>query len=271
MERRSHYVEVNIKGTAVLCDLLAKYGNVKRVILASSRAVYGEGSYRCPNNCCTPDQIEVKRSTEDLDSGNWDPICTACGSSLIPISTTESCGAKPVSVYGLTKKVQEQLFEMALPFLSADVTAFRLQNVYGPGLSRRTPDVGVANILAERVIRGEPLELLEDGEQLRDYIFIDDVARLLAEATLAGPDGSRFDVFNVATGIGLSLRALADMIYSEAGCSPQYSCSGGYRVGDIRHSIGDPTQLSASYDWAPVEPAEGVARLVKWVRRDSIS
>jgi dTDP-L-rhamnose 4-epimerase len=265
MRDSAAYVEANITGTAQLADLLSERPEVARVVLASSRAVYGEGPYGCPTGCPSPGPWE--REPQALARAEWTPICPACRAGLTPLPADEDNPPHPVSVYGVTKLAQERLLEMSQARHAADVVVFRLQNVYGPGLSRAVPDVGVANILAQRVLAGETLRLFEDGGQLRDFVLMDDVADLLVAATLCKRRAARFDLMNVGFGTSHTLRELAERLFDAAGVPRRIEISGEYRVGDVRHCIADTARLAKTRRWSPTPLDEGLAQLLRWLRR----
>jgi exopolysaccharide biosynthesis WecB/TagA/CpsF family protein len=270
MHRRAHFVDENLRQTAILCDLLAKHNTVQRLVLASSRAVYGEGPYRC-SNACLATESQVTRDEASLATGQWNPVCPKCGLELIPLPATEATPPHPVSVYGLTKLGQEQLLRMTLPFCDTRMTVLRLQNVYGPGQGEGRPDVGVTNLFVAQALRGETLNLYEDGHQVRDFVFIEDVAELMTAATISDLSTARYCVFNVGTGTGISFRSLASDVYTATGKPPSWSISGQYRIGDVRSIVACTKELRATYPWTPVPLHEGLQRLVEWFRARSLS
>lgn len=271
MQERARYCEENITGTAVLCDLLAGRQRVKRLVLASSRAVYGEGPYRCPRSCGVVEREGAMRGLDALGRAAWDPVCPDCGSTLLPLASLEESPLRPVSVYGTSKVAQEQLVSQLLPFSSIAATMLRFQNIYGPGQQRAAPDVGVANILAQRAVNGQGTTLFEDGRPQRDYVYIDDVADLVVHAALQGVTPARLELFNVGTGVGTTLLDLVELIGAASGKTIPVSVSGEFRVGDVRHAVGDIRRLSAHYRWTPVPLDEGIRRLVAWMRSGSRS
>lgn len=265
MRDSAGYSDANITGTAQLRDALVARGSLRRLVLVSSRAVYGEGPYRCSNDCGEPG-LEISRSPEALRSGLWDPLCPVCGKVPLSLAARETGPLRPTSVYGITKLAQEQLLQSSLPLHAAELAIFRLQNVYGPGQNRAVPDVGVANLLAQAILRGEGANLFEDGEPTRDFVFIDDVADLLVDATLRGLGGERCEVFNVGTGRSISLRQLAEELFRIAERPSRIRISGEYRIGDVRHCRADVARLAGARDWSPVPVSEGLRRLIEWLR-----
>jgi dTDP-L-rhamnose 4-epimerase len=265
MRERARYADENVTGTAILCDLIAEESRVRRLVLASSRAVYGEGPWRCPNRCATVEREGVTRGLDVLERSQWDPRCPDCAATLEPLASREDSPLVPASFYGTTKVAQEQLVAQLLPYAATRATVLRLQNVYGPGQKRAAADVGVANILAQRAANGEPTVLFEDGRPCRDYVYIDDVADVFARAALAGLGGERLETFNVGSGRGATLVELVEAIGRATGRAPRVEISGEFRVGDVRHAVADTRRLAAAHDWSPVALDLGLRRLVDWL------
>ena len=194
MYRARHYVDVNVGGTALLCDLIgAAERPPRRVVLASSRAVYGEGPYRCPAHGIVH---PAPRSRERLVAGCWDPQCPTCGMTLDAHPAGPGTPSRPVSVYGLTKRDQEELLLELLPPRGVDVIALRLQNVYGPGQSLRNPYTGILSIFSVRLLAGSGLNVFEDGRESRDFVHVNDVVEAFLRAGEADltPDAHVLDV-----------------------------------------------------------------------------
>ena len=166
----------------------------------------------------------------------------------------------------MTKLYQEQLFTTSRSFAPATLTILRLQNVYGVGLNRVTPDVGVANILAAQALQNRTLRLFEDGNPTRDFVYIDDVADLLVTATMDGLSNDAIGIYNVGAGTPTTLRELAAEIFTAAGLPAKIEISGDYRTGDVRYCVADTTRLSAAYDWSPLPLKDGISRMVDWLR-----
>jgi dTDP-L-rhamnose 4-epimerase len=261
MQDSAWYCDVNVTGTANLVDLLGPNDSVRKLTLVSSRAVYGEGPYRCTADCTPLEYRRVSRRVEE-----WVPRCPACGGTAEPLPATETAALEPLSVYGMTKLYQEQLFTTSRSFAPATLTILRLQNVYGVGLNRVTPDVGVANILAAQALQKRTLRLFEDGNPTRDFVYIDDVADLLVTATIDGLSNDPIGIYNVGSGTPTTLRELAGEIFTAAGLPAKIEISGDYRIGDVRYCVADTSRLSAAYDWSPVPLKDGIVRMVDWLR-----
>lgn len=272
MYRSHRYVDVNVGGVARLCDAVAGQRGPapRRVVLASSRAVYGEGPYRCA--ACGV-VYPPGRDVERLRRGEWDPVCPFCGGDVAPLAAAESARAAPTSAYGVTKVGQESLLGLLLPPHGVEVVTLRLQNVYGPGQSLRNPYTGVLAIFAGLLLSGEEVRIFEDGRQTRDWVFVDDVVRALvraAELEVEAPE-----VINVGSGRATPLVEVARRLAAALGVEERggrIRVTGEYRIGDVRHAVAD---VSVQRERLGVEPAvelgEGLARFAAWVREAGLA
>jgi dTDP-L-rhamnose 4-epimerase len=232
------YVGNNDLATAVLLAEMAR-AQVRRLVLASSMVVYGEGSYACPDH--GPQRPPV-RTTEDLEAGEFEPPCPVCRVALVPITTSEDAGLEPRSVYAATKLAQEHLSAAWARQSGGSVVALRYHNVYGPGMPRDTPYSGVAAIFRSALEAGRAPRVFEDGRQRRDFVHVTDVARAnVAALEATGTPG--FSAYNIASGrpatVGDMARALADVM---AGPAPVVT--GEFRLGDVRHVVASPERAA---------------------------
>lgn len=222
------YVAHNDLGTAVLLRAMAERSFAGRVVLASSMVVYGEGGYACPRHGAVR---PGPRRVDDLAAGRFDPPCPRCGLRLAPVPVGEDAPVDPRSTYAATKVHQEHLVACyARESDGVAATALRYHNVYGARMPRDTPYAGVAAIFRSALARGSDPHVFEDGEQLRDFIAVEDVARATVLA-LDGPPGT----YNVATG---RPRCLLDMARALAAAYPGSATpriTGEFRRGDVRH------------------------------------
>lgn len=257
-----HYAEVNVGGTALLLDLVAN-GRfpVKRLVVASSRAVYGEGKYRCAEHgVCHPEA----RADADMAAGRFEPRCPVCGRDLEVLPTDEAAALRPSSVYGVTKLTQEQLVLSVGKALGLSAIAFRYQNVYGPGQSLANPYTGILSIFSTRIRNGGPINIFEDGKESRDFVYIDDVVA----ATVLGIEHPEplVEVFNVGSGIATDVLTVARTLQRLLGGASEIAVSGQYRAGDIRHNLADVGKARTLLSFAPaVGFEEGLSRFVAWV------
>ena len=203
-----HYSEVNIGGTALLLDLIAnKPLPIKKIIIASSRAVYGEGKYRCAQHGSI---YPSSRISEDMQNGDFNVHCPICGINAEVAATDEDTPVRPSSVYGVTKVAQEQLVLNIGYALGISAIAFRYQNVYGPGQSLSNPYTGILSIFSTRIRNKSPINIFEDGKESRDFVYIDDVVSVTAQAVKH--DKHLVDAFNVGSGVSTDVLTIANTL-----------------------------------------------------------
>jgi len=257
----SRYTEVNIQGTANLLDILAnKQHRVKQLIVASSRAVYGEGQYVCQEHGTV---CPAGRIREQLDQGRWDCVCPLCNGYLSPIPTGETKPVNPQSFYAISKHVQEQ---MALCFGQAyrmPVVILRFFNVYGAGQSMRNPYTGILSIFTSAIRNGSLPEIYEDGLESRDFVHTMDVVRacLLAMDCLDAAG----EILNIGSGQRLTIIDVATTIMRKMGRTPELCFTNAYRVGDIRHCFADISKAQKILGYFPeVQFEDGVTEFLDW-------
>ena len=258
------YVDVNIGGTALLLDILTNTKNhVRRVVVAESRAIYGEGKYYC-EKC--GDVYPTERKNVDLAKGNFDCHCPKCGGKVQPVATTEDSSIHPSSVYGIGKQVQGQLVRLICKNIGIESVSFRYQNVYGPGQSLTNPYTGILSIFSNRIKSHKGINIFEDGKETRDFVYIDDVV----DATIAGlevPEANGH-VFNVGTGIATDVLTVAKTLCRHYGIDVPLNVSGNYRLGDIRHNYADITLAQQVLGFQPKWTFDnGIKQFTEWVDR----
>lgn len=260
----SRYADVNVVGTARLIECMRDAPSPpRRVVLAATRAVYGEGAYADARGVVS---IPPPRRTGDMAAGRFG-LFGRDGALLSPVPTPEDLPPAPASVYGSTKLMQEYLLQQTQA--AWDTAILRLQNVYGPGQSLRNPYTGVLSIFCQQAMNGRTLNIYEDGEIHRDFVFVDDVVRAFVLACGAKAAGGQ--VINIGTGERTSIADAAGMILGLLGLPPQrLRVSGEFRSGDVRHAVANTARARELLGWAPAVPfAEGVAALVAWARREA--
>lgn len=261
------YVGTNIGGTALLLDILANTKHhVKRVVVAESRAIYGEGKYVCPS-CGVVYPLE--RKDEDMSKGDFECKCPKCGGSVKLVGTIEDSNILPSSVYGITKQVQGQLVHLVCKSIGVESVSFRYQNVYGPGQSLSNPYTGILSIFSTRIKNGNGLNIFEDGKETRDFVFIDDVA----DATILGMQvpAANGHVFNVGTGVATDVLTVAHTLCDKYGIQVPITVSGNYRLGDIRHNFADITLAKQILGFNPKwNFSDGIEQFVKWVNQQEV-
>lgn len=256
------YINTNIGGTALLLDILTNTKHsIKRVLVAESRAIYGEGRYIC-ENC--GEVFPKDRSDTDMANGDFECHCPKCGRKLQLVGTTESSAIHPSSVYGITKQVQGQLVHLVCPTIGIESVSFRYQNVYGPGQSLTNPYTGILSIFSTRIKNHNPINIFEDGKETRDFVYIDDVA----DATILGLEvpNANGHVFNIGTGVATDVLTVAKNLCKNYGIDVPITVSGNYRLGDIRHNFADITLAKQILGFSPKWSFEdGIANFCKWV------
>jgi dTDP-L-rhamnose 4-epimerase len=261
------YARTNIQGTAELIELLTKHRAelpVKKVVLSSSRSIYGEGMYRCAEHGVV---YPGPRSEDDLAAAFFEVRCPVCGSTAEVVPTTEECVPSPASFYAWSKLAQEQMLRLLLPPLGIPFTIFRYQNVYGAGQSLNNPYTGILSIFSKRMVAGLPINVFEDGAESRDFVHVRDVARLTA-SVLDSPasDGA---TLNVGSGVGVSVLEVADMLRRLYDSMSEVSVSGDFRIGDIRHNVADVTRAQDLCGFRPEVSLEvGLRELAAWAAQE---
>jgi dTDP-L-rhamnose 4-epimerase len=258
-----HYSDVNVGGTALLLDLIANERfPVRKLVVASSRAVYGEGKYRCAEHGLF---YPGARTDADMAQCMFEHRCPVCAQPLQLVPTDESSALQPASVYGVTKLAQEQLVLAVGRALGISAIAFRYQNVYGPGQSLSNPYTGILSIFSTRMRHESPINIFEDGLESRDFVYIDDAV----EATMRAIEYAEplVDVFNVGSGVATDVLTIAKTLRRYLGGAAEINVSGQYRVGDIRHNVADLTKVNQVLGFSPsVSIDEGLGRFVDWVK-----
>lgn len=246
---------VNTVGTTVMMDALGRADvRPQRVVLASSRAVYGEGTWVTESG---ERFVPGPRSHAQLERGEWDvpgahPVPSEAGVSL----------PRPVNVYGATKLAQEGLLDSWCGSLGIPLTVLRLQNVYGPGQSLINSYTGIVSLFSQLAESGASIPLYEDGRVVRDFVFIDDVASALAAAF---EDDAPVGVFDVGSGVASTLAEVAEAIADYHG-APAPTVTGQYRDGDVRYAAARIDATRAAFGWEPqVGLRDGVSRLQQWI------
>jgi dTDP-L-rhamnose 4-epimerase len=262
----AHYCQTNVQGTAVLLEAIAEVKNeIRKVVVASSRAVYGEGKYSKGGEFVYP----AGRKESDLSRGIFEPRCNATGLPLKVEPTDEASGIHPNSIYGVTKYTQEQMVLLNCKAMGIDAAALRFQNVYGPGQSLSNPYTGILSIFSTRIRHGRGIDIYEDGLESRDFIYINDVVESLVLA-LTRPE-SAGHVFGIGTGVATNVMSVAQTLAAEYMATIPIQVTGAYRVGDIRHNFADTTKAKELLGFeARVTFEEGIRHFAQWVLEQPI-
>jgi len=256
------YTDVNAMGMATLLEILAAdRGRVKKLLVASSMSIYGEGAYHCP--ICGPVAPRL-RPVAQLKRAEWEVRCPHCGSELRPMPTGEDKPLYPTSIYAITKRDHE---EMAIAFGQAyelPAVALRFFNIYGSRQALNNPYTGVAAIFSGRMLSGHAPAIYEDGQQLRDFVHVSDVVQACCLAM--DHAAADYQVLNVGTGQPVSVLQVGELLARELGWSGGFQILGKFRAGDIRHCFADTTRIRELLGYqARHRFQDGVRELVAWV------
>src|SRR5215813_9499812 len=243
----SRYVGVNTLGTAVLLqELLNRKNKVEKLVLASSMSIYGEGRYIC-EKC--GEVAPPLRDAVQLRTKQWEPLCPECGQTLKPAPTDESKPLQCSSIYALSKKDQEEMCLLYGRTYGLPVVALRYFNIYGARQALSNPYTGVAAIFASRLMNGKPPLIFEDGEQLRDFVSVEDVVR----ANLLSMERPQADgmALNIGSGQPISIREVAHELARAMDTQIPAELTQKYRAGDVRHCFADISAASRFLGYAP--------------------
>jgi dTDP-L-rhamnose 4-epimerase len=263
------YFSVNVQGTAILLDLLQNNEcgkSLRSIVMASSRAIYGEGAYRCSEHGIVfPEQ----RTRERMSASAFDPVCPVCGSPVSLLPTPESAPFMPMSMYGLTKQVQEQAVMLFARMRGINGFGLRYQNVYGPGQSLKNPYTGILAVFSNLARQNYGIEIYEDGLESRDFVYIDDVVE--ASIRSINYSGQFVGALNVGSGQTTSVMVVAQEIKAYFDSSSTIKVTGAFRMGDIRHNIADVSKLEQVLDFVPVVPfKQGLANFLGWAAEQAL-
>jgi dTDP-L-rhamnose 4-epimerase len=257
------YVDVNDRGTACLLEEMAR--QPIPIVLASSRAVYGEGLYHCPR---CGEVSPHAREAEALARGIWEPVCPVCAGVVMSVPTHEGAPPRPGSVYAATKLAQEHLCQIVADAYAMPLTILRFSNVYGPGQSLSNPYTGILSTFYTRASRGKEISVFEDGQESRDFVFVGDVVQAICRSLVLA-HRPRTQVFNVGSGTATSIIDLARMMLHLGGWHVPIQITGSYRVGDIRHARADMQQSARALGMnTPTSLETGLRHWLEWASRE---
>ena len=257
------YFSVNVQGTAVMLDLLQNTDCapcLRNIVIASSRAVYGEGAYLCAEHGMVyPEQ----RNRLRMSACAFEPVCPICVSTVSLLPTPEVSPFMPMSIYGLTKQVQEQAVLMFARTRGINGFGLRYQNVYGPGQSLKNPYTGILAVFSNLARQNQVIEVYEDGLESRDFVYINDVVEATVRST--NYSGHFVGALNVGSGQATSVLTVAEEIKAYFKSSSTIKVTGAFRMGDIRHNIADVSKLKQVLDFLPdVSFKQGLANFLGW-------
>jgi len=261
----SQFFHVNSVGTALLYEMIvAEKLPVRKVVVASSQFVYGEGRYQCVKDGeVYPDGRDPQR----LAHGLWEPICPKCGGAIKPLPLLET-HANPKNQYSIAKYSQELMAIALGRNYGIPSVALRYSIVQGPHQSFRNAYSGVLRIFTLQMMNGRAPSVFEDGQQLRDYVNVSDVAR--ANRLVLERDEANFEIFNVGGGRGYTVLEFARIVAEVLGGHGMADVTGEYRVGDTRHSVSDISKLER-LGWRPTKTSrDSVGDYAEWIRKQQL-
>jgi dTDP-L-rhamnose 4-epimerase len=262
MYELTRYEQVNVYGTALLMDLITrqKVRTVRKVVVASSRAIYGEGAYRCVVHGIV---YPKTRTFDDMSDGEFDCRCPHCGQICESAPTEEHCPFSPSSYYGITKQVQEQTVLLVGQSLGISAYALRYQNVYGPGQSLANPYTGILAVFTNLARANRPIRIFEDGKESRDFVHVQDVVDATCLA-IAQP-GTEIDRFNVGGGEKVDVLTVAQTVVDFFRSTSKIEVTGEFRTGDIRHNLANLSYVQRRLGYRPKRIFKlGVAEFLSW-------
>jgi dTDP-L-rhamnose 4-epimerase len=258
------YMDINTLGTATLLDILAneKHG-VRKLMVASSMSIYGEGAYHCPEHGKVHPRL---RPSAQLAQKDWEMRCPECGTHASPIPTDEEKPLFSTSIYAISKKDQEEMCLCVGRAYGIPTVALRYFNVYGPRQALSNPYTGVAAIFSSRLLNNNSPLVYEDGLQSRDFIHVSDIvqANILA-MTIEAAD---YDSFNIGTGRTTTVLDVAHVLAHALDKSIEPTIAHKFREGDIRHCVSDISKAQRMLGYRPcVKFEDGMQELAEWVGR----
>ncbi|MEI7884113.1 MAG: NAD-dependent epimerase/dehydratase family protein [Clostridia bacterium] len=263
MYELNRYTDVNIKGTSNLLEVILKNKlPIKKIILSSSRSVYGEGMYSCKEHGIV---VPKSRAIDDMKSGDFEVKCPLCDGEVELRNTTEECKLTPISFYAYTKLAQEKMLEVMCPTMNIPYTIFRYQNVYGAGQSLNNPYTGILSIFSKLLLKNQNLNIFEDGKESRDFVHVRDVADITCNAL--GNFATNYQHINVGSGENISVIQLAETFKKLYASNSEINITGDFRKGDIRHNIADINKAEKLCDFKPKYNFErGMSEFTAWVK-----
>jgi dTDP-L-rhamnose 4-epimerase len=263
MPEIAKYVRVNSFGTAQMLEIIREQNlPISKIVVASSQAVYSEGAATCPEHGLVFPDV---RPVEQLQLGDWSVHCPICQAVTASAPTPERAPVGGETVYGLTKVDQEKLVLLWGKQIGIPTVALRYSCTYGPRQSIFNPYTGVIAIFCTRLLNDLPPVLYEDGEQTRDFSFVEDIAR----ANLLAVESDKLDGLpvNVGSGEGVSIRQVAEQISEALGIHIAPEVNGEFRPGEMRHLTSGTERIRAAGYAAQVDLATGISRYLDWIRQ----
>lgn len=262
----SQFFETNTKSTALIYELIVKNKlPVKKIIIASSQFVYGEGRWKCPVH---GEVFPKSRELVDLGKSKWDPVCPIGSERITPLPSVET-HQDPPNQYAISKYTQELIGLRLGKLFNIPTVVLRYSIAHGPQQSLKNFYSGALRTFTLQLLTGGQPTVFEDGRQLRDYVSVYDVAS--ANLTVLENEKANFEIFNVGGGVGLSVLELAKLVAKKLGVNFKSEISGQFRLGDIRHAVSDISKLK-NLGWKPkISEEKAVSDYIDWVKTQKIS
>ncbi len=265
MYQINHYNDTNIMGTSNLLQAISLLGRdckVKKIILSSSRSVYGEGKYEC-EDCGMV--YPKSRTKERMKQGDFNMYCPKCGKKVRLLKTTEDSEIHPASLYAFTKYAQEMMLRTMCPALNIEYTIFRFQNVYGVGQSLKNPYTGILSIFSSLMLENKPINIFEDGEESRDFINVVDVA--VGVISALENEKSNGEIINLGSSVGTTVNEITDILRNAYKSNSEINVTGDFRLGDIAHNVADISKAKELLNFKlTVDLENGLTQFCNWVK-----
>lgn len=269
MYEKDLYEKSNVIGTENIYKLLNENrNNIKKIILTSSRSVYGEGEYEYLDGTSYTNS-KFKRNKLDLKE-DFDFYCHKTNKKLRPIATKETSRLAPKSYYAETKLRQEHIVKKINKELGINCIILRLQNVYGEGQSLINPYTGILSIFSNRILTSSRIEIFEDGQQTRDFVHVSDVVSIIKKI-IDDEVKNKLLIYNVGSGSSTKIIDVVENLYEYFKKKKNYVVTGKHRKGDIRHNFSDISKIKNDYKFSiSVDFNEGINRYIDWVKNQDI-
>lgn len=260
------YMQANTVGTTMLLEEISRNRSaIKKLVVASSMSIYGEGEYECIECGRVAPRL---RDPQQLHAKRWDIACPNCGDKLKPLATTEEKPLYPTSVYAISKQDQEQLCLIMGRAYGVPTVALRYFNVYGTRQALSNPYTGLCAIFSSRLLNDKPPLIFEDGEQSRDFVHVRDIVQ--ANLLACERKDADYQALNIGTGVSTTVNQIARLLAKGLDKEIRGEVTGQYREGDIRHCVADISQARSLLGYEPkVTLRDGVQELLGWVRRQT--
>ena len=236
---------------------------MRKIIIASSRAIYGEGKYECKEHGVIYPKL---RDEKEMSSGKFNCHCPNCDNDIILKKTDEESIIHPNSIYGITKQNQEQMIMLMGEALNIPSVALRYQNVYGPGQSLSNPYTGILSIFSNLLKENKDINIFEDGKESRDFVYINDVV----DATILAieKESANYNVYNVGSNGRKNVMQVAEILKGAYNSKSKLNVSGNFRIGDIRHNIADINKIQNDLNYNPRwDFNTGIQNFTTWVNK----